>query len=65
MAELEAVELRMLKFTVGVTRLDRIRNEHVKSMAKVKSHTLSILSTVFLLHLLAVGIYLAFLSPSV
>ena len=32
---LEATELRMLPFSLGVTRLDRIRNEHNRGTAHV------------------------------
>ncbi|KAK3548096.1 hypothetical protein QTP70_004523 [Hemibagrus guttatus] len=34
-SELEAAELKMLKFSLGVTRLDRIRNEYVRGTAHV------------------------------
>lgn len=30
--ELEVVELKMLKFSLGVTRKDRIRNEYIRSL---------------------------------
>ncbi|KAK3547951.1 hypothetical protein QTP70_001318 [Hemibagrus guttatus] len=34
-AELEVAELKMLKFSLGVTRLDRIRNEYIRGTAYV------------------------------
>ncbi|XP_060776632.1 uncharacterized protein LOC132886093, partial [Neoarius graeffei] len=36
-AKLEVVELRMLRFVMGVTRLDRIRNEHIRGTVHVES----------------------------
>ena len=33
--ELEVVELRMLRFALGVTRLDKIKNMHVRGTANV------------------------------
>ena len=35
--ELEVAELRMLPFSLGVTRLDRIRNEYIRGTAHVGS----------------------------
>ena len=35
-AELETAELKMLRFSLGVTRKDRIRNEHIRGTAGVK-----------------------------
>ena len=35
-AELEAVELKMLKFSLRVTRIDRIRNEVVKETTQTR-----------------------------
>ena len=35
-AELEVTELKMLRFSLGVTRLDRIRNEHIRGTAHVR-----------------------------
>ena len=35
-AELEVTELKMLRFLLGVTRLDRIRNEHIRGTAHVR-----------------------------
>ena len=34
--EMEVTEMKMLRFAMGVTRKDRIRNEHIKSTVKVK-----------------------------
>ncbi|KAK3568428.1 hypothetical protein QTP86_006930 [Hemibagrus guttatus] len=34
-SELEVAELRMLRFSLGVTRLDRIRNEYIRGTAHV------------------------------
>ena len=34
-AELEVAELKMLRFSSGVARMDRIRNEHVRGTAQV------------------------------
>ncbi|KAK3542519.1 hypothetical protein QTP86_027703, partial [Hemibagrus guttatus] len=34
-AELEVAELKMLRFSLGVTRLDRIRNEYIRGTAHV------------------------------
>ncbi|KAK3542339.1 hypothetical protein QTP86_025761 [Hemibagrus guttatus] len=34
-SELEVAELKMLRFSLGVTRLDRIRNEYIKGTAHV------------------------------
>lgn len=34
-AELEVAELRMLRFSLGVTRMDRIRNEYIRGTAQV------------------------------
>ncbi|MCJ8736397.1 hypothetical protein PDJAM_G00257450 [Pangasius djambal] len=34
-SELEAAELKMLRFSLGVTRLDRIRNEYIRGTAHV------------------------------
>ena len=34
--ELEVAELRMLRFALGVTRLDKIRNEYIRGTAKVE-----------------------------
>ncbi|KAK3546076.1 hypothetical protein QTP70_020445 [Hemibagrus guttatus] len=34
-SELEVAELKMLRFTLGVTRLDRIRNEYIRGTAHV------------------------------
>ena len=34
-AELEVAELRMLRFAMGVTRLDKIKNTHVRGTANV------------------------------
>ncbi|KAK3532331.1 hypothetical protein QTP86_016043, partial [Hemibagrus guttatus] len=36
-SELEVAELKMLKFSLGVTRLDRIRNEYIRGTAHVGS----------------------------
>ena len=35
-AELEVAEMKMLRFSLGVTRMDRIRNEHVRGTAHVR-----------------------------
>ena len=34
--EMEVAEIKMLRFTMGVTRKDKIRNEHIRSTVKVK-----------------------------
>ena len=34
-AELEVAEIKMLRFSLGVTRKDRIRNEHIRGTAHV------------------------------
>ena len=34
---MEVAELRMLRFVMGMTRLDRIRNEHIRGTAHVES----------------------------
>lgn len=34
-AELEVAELNMLRFSLGVTRVDRIRNEYIRGTAQV------------------------------
>ena len=34
-AELEVAELKMLRFAMGVTRLDKIRNEYIRGMAHI------------------------------
>ena len=34
-AELEVAELKMLRFSLGVTRMDRIRNEYIRGTAQV------------------------------
>ena len=34
-AELEVAELKMLRFSLGVTRMDTIRNEHVRGTVQV------------------------------
>ena len=33
--ELEVAELKMLRFSLGVTRMDRIRNEYIRGTAQV------------------------------
>ena len=35
--ELEGAELKMLRFSLGLTRMDRIRNEHIRCTASVRS----------------------------
>ncbi|KAK2875054.1 hypothetical protein Q8A73_024333, partial [Channa argus] len=35
-AELEVAELKMLRFSLGVTRMDRIRNEYIRGTAHVR-----------------------------
>ena len=34
--EMEVAEMKMLSFTMGVTRKDKIRNEHIRSTVKVE-----------------------------
>ena len=34
--EMEVAELKMLRFAMGVTRKDKIRNEHIRSTVKVE-----------------------------
>ena len=34
--EMEVAEIKMLKFAMGVTRKDKIRNEHIRSTVKVE-----------------------------
>ena len=34
--EMEVVEIKMLRFAMGVTRKDKIRNEHIRSTVKVQ-----------------------------
>ena len=35
-AELEVAEMKMLRFSLGVTRMDRIRNEYIRGTAHVR-----------------------------
>ena len=34
--EMEVADMKMLRFAMGVTRKDKIRNEHIRSTVKVK-----------------------------
>ena len=34
-AELEMAELKMLRFSLGATRIDKIRNEYIRATAQV------------------------------
>ena len=35
-AEMEVAELKMLRFSLGVTRMDKIRNEYIRGTAQVE-----------------------------
>ena len=35
-AEMEVAELKMLRFSLGVTRMDKIRNEYIRGTAQVR-----------------------------
>ena len=35
-AELEVAEVKMLRFSLGVTRMDRIRNEYIRGTARIR-----------------------------
>lgn len=34
--ELEIAKLKMLRFSLGITRMERIRNEHIRFSAKLE-----------------------------
>ena len=38
-AELEVAEMKMLRFSLGVTKMDRIRNEYIRGRAHTHTHT--------------------------
>ena len=37
-AEMEVAELKMLRFTLGVTKMDKIRNEYIRGTALLVAH---------------------------